>query len=155
VATFSFGREGTVLQPGETSRILRLIGQFLEGEDAREIGIEDHDEYLEVTWQNRRGEREERYHDASELAALRTSAELYRGSSSNGSHIGLSELLRTLGQELDELKLEGIAIAATPDGFYASGTVQGSAVSRTYTQRELIARTQSYRRARGTASSRH
>jgi len=140
-----------VLQPGECSKILRLLGQFLEQEEAEEVGIEDHEEYVEVSWRNQSGDREERYHDASELAALRLSAELYRGST-DSRHYGLAELLRTLGQELDDLQLESVAIAATPDGFFASGNVRGNELSRTYTQRELIARAQSYRRQRGASS---
>jgi hypothetical protein len=136
-----------MLQPGECSKILRLLGQFLEDEEAAEIGIEDHDDYVEVSWRNKHGDRQERYHDTAELNALRTAAELYRGAP-DGRRYDLSELLRTLGQELDDLKMEGIAIAATPDGFFATGHVKGEELSRTYTQRELTARAQAYRRRR-------
>jgi hypothetical protein len=142
-----------MLQPGECSKILRLLGQFLEQEEAAEIGIEDHDDYVEVSWRNKQGDREERYHDATELAALRTAAELYRGAEDKSTY-DLSELLRTLGQELDDLKMESVAIAATPDGFFASGRVRGDEVTRTYTRRELTARAEAYRGRRTAGLSR-
>ncbi len=141
-----------MIEAGACSSTLRALGGFLERVDATEIGIIDHDEYIEVSWRNRRGGREERYHDAVELGALRISAELYRGAEDGSGRVGLSELLRTLGQELDELSVEGVAIAATRDGFFATGRSKSGEISRTYLQSELIARTQAYRRARAAKS---
>jgi hypothetical protein len=143
-----------MIQAGECSSTLRVLGQFLEQIDAAEIGIIDHEEYIEVSWRNRRGGREERYHDAGELAALRTASTLYRDAQEPSHRYGLTELLRTLGQELDDLRMDSVAIAATPDGFHASGTVAGSEIIRTYTHSELVGRAQAYRRERALKTTR-
>jgi len=136
-----------MISRGDYSNTLRSLGQFLEGVDATEIGIVEHEEYLEVSWRNKRGDREERYHEPAELAQLRTLASMYRGKDDRPRY-GLAELLRTMGQELDALLVQGVAIAETPDGFHSAGRVNGSEVSRTYTRDELIQLAQRYRRKR-------
>ena len=37
--------------------------------------------------------------------------------------------MRTLGQELDDLKVGSFAIAATPDGFFATGMAEGGEIT--------------------------
>src|SRR5215212_2024212 len=106
-------REATVLVPGDYAEAFRSLGQILEQARALEVSIVDQGPYLEVTWSDRQGTREERHFHDEELAALNLAGSLYRGLGNNTHRFGASDLLRALGQRLDDLYIERVSVVET------------------------------------------
>jgi hypothetical protein len=65
----------------------------------------------------------------------------------------LPELLRTIGQELEESGAQRTMIVETPSGFVTSADIDGGVVRQTYTHAELFARDAERRRRRGPRSA--
>lgn len=129
--------EGSVAEYSDT---LRALGRFLEMIGASEISIVEEREHVQVTWHGRGNAREERRYKDFEIQALRTTARLLRGLEGGTPRFTTSEMLRTLGRDLDEMSARRIGLVETNDGFYVSAEVDGERIGRSYTLSELIAR---------------
>jgi hypothetical protein len=129
---------------GQYSDALRALGRFLEELRASEIIIVDQPDILEASWRGRRGAREERKYRSWELDALRTWAKMFRGLGDAPPRFNVQEALRTLGREVDVMKLDAITIVQTSDGWWASGKIEGTEVRQNYTNADLMAKSQRF-----------
>ena len=129
--------EGSVPEYSDT---LRALGRFLEMIGASEISIVEEREHIQVSWRGRGHAREERRYKDFEIQALRTTARLLRGLEGGTPRFTTSEMLRTLGRDLDEMRARRVGLVETNDGFYVSAEVDGERIGRPYTLSELIAR---------------
>jgi len=102
-----------MITPGQYSDALRALGRFLEELRASEIIVVDGPDVLEASWRGRRGTREERKYRSWELDALRTWAKMFRGLGEAPPRFNLQEALRTLGREVDIMKLDAVTIVQT------------------------------------------
>jgi hypothetical protein len=135
---------------GQCSDALRALGRFLEELRASEIIIVDQPDVLEASWRGRRGTREERKYRSWELDALRTWAKMFRGLGEEPPRYTLQEALRTLGREVDLMKLDGITIVQTSDGWWVSGNIEGTEVRQNYTNADLMSKSQRFHAQRTT-----
>ena len=134
-----------MITPGQYSDALRALGRFLEELRASEIIIVDGPDLVEASWRGRRGTREERKYRSWELDALRTWAKMFRGLADEAPHrFNLQEALRTLGREVDVMKLDAVTIVQTSDGWWASGKIEGTEVRQNYTNADLMTKSQRF-----------
>jgi hypothetical protein len=133
-----------MIASGQYSDSLRALGRFLEQVRAAEVIIVDGVDVVEVSWRGRRGAREERKYRSWELDALRTWARMFRGLEGGAPTFGIPEALRTLGREVDFLKLDGVAVVETADGWWISGKIEGTEVRQNYTNADLMAKSQRF-----------
>src|SRR5687767_1314627 len=106
-----------LLRMGEYADSLRALGRYLDEVTASEITIIEERADLGVVWTARGGMREARSFGAGQLRALRVSARLYRGLESTAPRFGNAEILRTLGDIVDESWACGVTITETATGF--------------------------------------
>jgi hypothetical protein len=132
----------------EYADTLRALGRFLDDVGASEIGIVERGEDVLVTWSGQGRLRHERHLREVDLQAMRTSARMFRGLGGPSPRFTLSELLRTLGDILDELAPGGVSITESADGFRLSMLINGERVVRTYSYSALVARSQQHHRQR-------
>jgi hypothetical protein len=137
-----------VLVPGDYSDAFRSLGQLLEQARALELSIVDQGPYLEVSWSDRQGNREERHLREEDLAALTLAGSLYRGLGSSMRRFGASDLLRALGQRLDNMRLEHVSVVETYQGFMIGGRVRGQPTSHSFSFTDLVSLTEELRRVR-------
>ena len=128
------------------SDLLRAVGGFLDDADAREVDINDESGHWSVAW-DRSGVAS---FGPDELSALRAIAESRRGLVDDQPQIGLAQLLRVIGQKLDDMDATGFSIAVVPNGFEITAIVGTTRSVNVYTIEELtdLARQQQQRRAR-------
>ena len=111
---------------GEQGDVLRVLGRFFDEQGGTDIVIEAHEPYLTVMYSVAREQSGRRYLQDHELSVLRAQAQSLRsgqgGPTTGGS---MAEWLRTLGQELDEARIEMMAIAEDERGFRVSGISNG------------------------------
>jgi len=138
---------------GQYSDALRALGRFLDEVRASEVIVVDQPDVVEVSWRGRRGTREERKYRTWELDALRTWAKMFRGLEEGPPRFNVPEALRTLGRELDSLKLETITVVQTADGWWASGKLEGTEVRQNYTNAELMTKSQRFHASRMAAEA--
>jgi hypothetical protein len=119
-------------RPGEYAEALRCLGMFVDGQYARQIRILNADIFLVVAWQAPSGALVHRRYLQEDLAELSRQAQDLRGSATAERRVreqlfGVAlpsllgerpELLRTLGQVLDERALSLDEITEREDGFW-------------------------------------
>src|SRR5438552_1754201 len=110
---------------GEQADVLRALGRFLDTQGATQIEIVNKEAFLAVSWEQRARGGGQRAYQEHELEALREQAhEMRKGGV--GNPVGsLAELLRTLGQQLDNDKIEMNSITQESGGFRVSGVQNG------------------------------
>jgi hypothetical protein len=134
----------------EQTDLLRALGRSLDEQKAYGIKIAVHETFLSVEWGPGGGARTQAYQE-HHLEHLRKQARAMRsGESGNASTPGaLCELLRTLGQELDQAKVEANGIVQEAEGFRVSGVQKGKYFTQLYRTRELQHLSRLRREARG------
>jgi hypothetical protein len=138
-----------MLVPGDYADALRSLGQLLEQARALELRIVDQGPILAVSWADRHGNRQDRHLREEDLAALGTAGALHRGIGRNNLHrFGASDLLRALGQRLDQLRVERVSIVETEQGFSVGGRCRGEPLTRTFSFGELVSLSKELRRSR-------
>ncbi len=135
---------------GEQADILRALGRYLDEQDAKEIKIQARELVLQVSWAQQQPGDETRAYQEHDLADLREEARKLRQGGGGSPAGSLAELLRTLGQELDDAEFEANGIIQDEDGFYVSGVMNGIYANQTFTTESLLARSEERRSARGT-----
>lgn len=124
-----------MLEPGEYADALRVVGRWLEQQGVDDVEVTDEGQYLSVSWAGTySGQRQFR---AFELAQLRREARLLRAIPQGTPSIGIAEMLRTLGGELDRSSLELLSITQIPGGFRLSATAAGRRTSTDYPLAEI------------------
>ena len=139
-----------MVQVGEQADVLRALGQFLDEQHAKGIEIKSHEVFLSVSWgsQADAGHRAYQEHD---LEALRAQARaMRRGIGGNTESGSLTELLRTVGQQLDRDHIEMNAIFQESEGFRVSGIRQGRYRTGLCFTSELLEMSAELRTTRGT-----
>lgn len=137
---------------GEQADILRALGRYLDEHGASGIQIQALEVVLQVTWTRDSTGPDHVAVQEHDLETLRQQARAMRQGSGSGSPPGsLAELLRTLGQELDDAGIEANGIVQEADGFRVSGVAAGRYVNEFYPIDELLERSAGRRQMRGTA----
>ena len=141
---------------GEQGDVLRAIGRILDDENASDIEIVDQDSFIAVSWKNEAFADGSRSYREPQLATLRAQAQFMR---SGGLHAAtnlesLTELLRTLGQELDEARMEMLRITQVTGGFRVSAVRNGVYEAQTVYLAELREASARHRLKRGTGGGR-
>jgi len=139
-----------MLVPGDYSDAFRSLGQLLEQARALEVRIVDQGPFIEVSWAERQGSRQERQLREEDLSALRTAGSLYRGvgPEADTRRFGASDLLRSLGQKLDRMGVERISVVETQQGFSVGGRARGQPVTRSFSFSDLVSLAEELRRER-------
>jgi hypothetical protein len=135
----SFARSSLAEQPAVQERsyadLLRAIGRFLDEEGATDAELVEHEHFTSVSWQTGDGFVENRAYNRPALLQLRDKGRRMR---SVGNSPGeLSELLRTLGQEIDSLAMDVSHVQVRGDAFTITGEVQNRYESHHFTCGEL------------------
>jgi hypothetical protein len=116
---------------------LRVIGRLMDAEKARLFEIDEEDEFLSISWQDRAGDWHSRsYHKTNDLSRLFAEAARTRGHASPSSGRDREPLLRTLGQDLDRAGVRLSRIRETR-GFEVRGLSDGQLVDYCYSVDEL------------------
>jgi hypothetical protein len=137
---------------GEQADILRALGRFLDDQGAQSVEIRALEVVLQVSWSKDAPGSEHIAVQEHDLETLREQARAMRQGEGGGSPTGsLAELMRTLGQELDEAGLEAIGIVQESDGFRVSGVAGGKYASEFYVTSDLLEQSAQRRELRGTA----
>lgn len=124
--------------PGQYSEILRLVGQFLDQEQAHEIEVVDRGVYITASWQGSAGAREERTYRTFEFTRLLEDARRLRGEPGPAPlSSSFAETLRALGSECDQSGTELLSLVELPDGYRVTGLATGKHVSYTYDAAEV------------------
>jgi hypothetical protein len=139
---------------GEQADIFRALGRFLDDQGAQGIEIRALEVVIQVSWSKDAPGSEHIAVQEHDLESLREQARTMRQSDSTdggagGSTGSLAEVMRTLGQELDEAGLEANGIVQEPDGFRVSGVAGGRYASDFYPTSELLERSAERRELRG------
>ena len=129
-----------MLAPGDYSDSLRAIGRFFEELKAADIKIADQGKTMLISWRDQASVRQQRQFDATQVAALRSLAVAYRGTPMESLGFRASELLRALGQELDNLRVTEFDIEEEITGFRVSGRADGAPFNRGFSYSDLVAR---------------
>jgi hypothetical protein len=117
--------------------LLRAIGRYLDEHDARDAQVVQHEHVMAISWLASDGGNEKRSYTELDLRKLRDAARRLRGGIGGPSRGEMSDLMRTLGQELDVLSLELSAIRTDGEAFVATGRVRGEPTSAAFTFFEL------------------
>src|SRR4051812_33128759 len=111
---------------GGQADVLRALGRFLDEQGATGIEIKNHEVFLAVSWAQAGASAGQRAYQEKDLEGLREQARAMRKGNAGGTPAGsMGELLRTLGQDLDEADVEVAGIAQEADGFRVSGSSRG------------------------------
>jgi hypothetical protein len=122
---------------GGQTDVLRALGHWLDQQGASGVEITNYDQFLSVTWVDPTRTDGRRAYQEHELESLRAQAHMLRQDGHGIPGGSLAELLRTLGQEIDQ---DGIAVGGIvqePKGFLVSGKLDGVYYSRLYLTDEL------------------
>jgi hypothetical protein len=124
---------------GGQADILRALGRFLDEQGATGIEIKNHEMFLAVSWDQAGASAGQRAYQEKDLNDLREQARAMRKGIAGGTPTGsLGELLRTLGQELDQDEVEVAGVAQEENGFRVSGSVNDRYYSRLFPTSELL-----------------
>jgi hypothetical protein len=124
---------------GEQADMLRALGQALDRFGAGKVEIASRETFLSVTWPEgptHEGHTSYQEHDLEELRAR--AREMRTGVSAGGPLSRRAELLRTLGQELDQRRIEMMSVVEETDGFLVSGSADGKYVRHLFATRDLL-----------------
>jgi len=108
--------QGPDLSGGKYADVLRVLGGLVASLGAEQVEIEERGTRLVVSWQ-RRLATEQRQYTWLHLQDLREAARQQRGERGAGAQAERVELLRTLGQELDDQRAELQQLSEEADGF--------------------------------------
>jgi hypothetical protein len=123
---------------GELADVLRAVGLYLDLEHAVGVVIENHDTYLRVSWETFTGGADLRYLEDLDLSSLRAEAQALRRGQARSPGGSLAEMLRTLGQELDEAQVNVATIAQERGSFRVSGQANGHYFREVYFEDQLM-----------------
>ena len=124
---------------GGQADVLRALGRFLDEQGATRIEIKNHEMFLAVSWAQAGTTAGQRAYQEKDLEGLREQARAMRKGIAGGTPTGsLGEMLRTLGQDLDNDDAEVAAIMQEDDGFRVSGTMGGRYYNRLFLTSELL-----------------
>jgi hypothetical protein len=136
--------------PGEQADVLRSLGRFLDQEGAVGFQIYNNGEILSVAWdQGPRTMR--RAYMEHQVGALRAQARTMRRQPLGGPPGSLSELMRTIGQELDQGQIQLTGLVRDVEGFRVSGLRGGTYVTQLYRTPALLALSTERQSSRGEA----
>jgi hypothetical protein len=121
-----------MLTPGEYGDVLRAVGRMLDSVQARAAEITEQATSLHVSWQSAGGERVERVFNSEQLDVLRGEEHALRDASASPPFGGHGELLRTLGQSLDQQGISLERVVELADGYRVTGTVGARYISQWY-----------------------
>jgi hypothetical protein len=139
---------------GEQADIFRALGRFLDDQGAKSVELRALEVVIQVTWSKDAPGAEHVAVQEHDLESLREQARAMRQGEGGGSPEGsLAEILRTLGQELDDAGLEANGIVQETDGFRVSGVAAGRYAQEFYPVSELLERSAERRAMRGTGSA--
>jgi len=116
--------------------VLRVLGKFLDSQEACASEIEERGENMVVSWESGRG-AESRLYNELDISDLRQAACLLRGSAVGGPNRERAELLRTLGQELDTQQVQLERLVEEDEGFRVTAIVDGQPFGHLYPVSEL------------------
>jgi hypothetical protein len=140
-----------MLNLGEQADVLRALGRSLDQQGATGVEIKCEASFLAVFWLVRGTRTSQRAYQEHDLESLRLLARRLRQGTAPGNPGGrLADLLRTIGQELDEAQIEASAIVQEDDGFRVSGTRSRRYVTHLYYTYELLELNDQRRTVRGT-----
>jgi hypothetical protein len=105
---------------------------MLDSAQAEAAEITEQPTSVHVSWQSTNGERVERVFDNQQLDALRGEEYAQRDASAAPPSGGHGELLRTLGQSLDQQGISLERIVELADGYRVTGTVGERYISQWY-----------------------
>jgi hypothetical protein len=137
-----------MLVAGDYSDSLRAIGRFFEEIKAAEIKVADQGKTLHISWRDQSAARQQRQFDAHQVAGLRSLAVAYRGTQLESLGFRASELMRALGQELDNIQADQITIDEQITGFHVSGLLTDSPFERHFSYSDLVAKAVEGRQSR-------
>jgi hypothetical protein len=135
---------------GEQADMLRALGQALDRFGVGKVEIASHETFLLVTWPEgpaHEGHTSYQEHDLEDLRAR--ARDMRTGVSAGGPLSKRAERLRTLGQELDERRIEMMSVVEETDGFLVSGSADGKYVRQLFATRDLLALSAGRRAMRG------
>ncbi|HZT05978.1 MAG TPA: hypothetical protein VFC51_03040 [Chloroflexota bacterium] len=139
---------------GEQGDVLRALGRSLDEQGARRIEIKSHEVFFAVSWATDATAPEQRAYQEHDLESLRVQARAMRQGVTGATRgASLAELLRTLGQQLDEEGIEMTALFQDDDGFRVSGVGAGRYQTRLFETADLIAMSVNRKVDRGTGPS--
>jgi hypothetical protein len=124
---------------GQYADILRALGQFLDREQAQKFEATNEDGFLSVSWLQAGPDAGDRLHIDHQLDQLNDRAKEARARGRGDPRDGWAEMLRTLGQLLDDEQLELTRLVEQDDGLLVVCSVDGNEVSHTYLIEELQA----------------
>lgn len=131
------------------SDTLRALGRILDEERATGVRVVDAGEHLSVSWQGREGSPQERGYRSFELDDLRVRARALRSAQEGMPTDGLSEVLRSVGWVLDQMKADLVTLTEDADGMRLVAIVNGRRASRSYSKDELASLVEAQREGRG------
>jgi hypothetical protein len=141
---------------GEQGDVLRALGRSLDEERATDIEIVDQDSFIAVSWKTEALAEGVRSYREQQLATLRAQAQFLRSGGVRGAQNveSLTELLRTLGQELDDARMEMVRVTQVTGGFRVAGIRDGVYEVQTVYLGELRQASARHRLKRGTGGGR-
>jgi hypothetical protein len=119
--------------------ILRVVGQLLDTDAATDVEIIEHETFIALSWRSEISGAETRSFRELDIARLRKEARQRRGTGAEDHPRGYAELLRTLGQELDDDGITLNSIVEEEDGYRVSSTAGRRYDNRLYTWTDLHA----------------
>lgn len=130
---------------------LRVIGRYLDSlDEARNVKIET-SRLVAVKWETRRGEAKQQAYAEFDIDKLREQGPLMRQPVAPPPTGEREELLRTLGQELDNAGATADEIVEIEDSFRVSGASKTGAYFRFFSRDELRKLSAERRALRGTS----
>lgn len=131
-------KRGKMTAPGDYADTFRALGRFLEMIGGSETTLSDLGDCTDVSWQGKRAHREQRRYHEVDLSALRTTVRMFRGIDGGSPPVTLSELLRTIGRQMDEAGAHDVTVEEVTDGFRIVAQIGGERVTKTYSTADLI-----------------
>jgi hypothetical protein len=137
-----------VCMAGRWADILRILGRALDNERGTDVLVRGGD-VVDVSWKQD-GATHRSFYDALDMTKLREQAPLMRQPIAMPPKGEREELLRTLGQELDDQQIADVQIEERAGSFEVRGQTPEGAVYRFYSSVELRELSRKRRASRGT-----
>jgi hypothetical protein len=128
---------GARIRPPGYAELLRTLGAELEAQGAQGIVLSEGDEGFLVSWAPPDRAPQARNYRKSGLFHLAELARAQRSSKPAQPALGYAELLRTLGQLLEQDDLRLFSLTEDAEGFWIQGLAGGHDVRRWYGRAEL------------------
>jgi len=143
-----------VLRPGEYADVLRAIGWTLdrrlaEGEAAH-VEIVVRGSGIVVCWQSSASPVERQAYGVADLEMLCERARALRDTTGTRPAGGQTELLRTIGQHLDEYGITLERLLRAPEGHRLTGVLNWRSLGHWYAPDDVREMSEARRRLRGT-----